>query len=537
MTATTGGAALATARTLLAELARAHDERCAAMLARGPLWPDATGRALLLELSSAVTACWERGWQPADLAAYAARGRTARHRRVVLDAVAAELRAYPAAADPVWRAQPADLGATPWWTAPDHRPSHESAHERASGPSRPADVVPDGQKAGPARAPGSGSERGPANNGPDGPERGPTRRSSPGSACRPGHRPSDPGRGPDAEPTRRPAGCEPGGPESGTNFGPTGGEPGGPKSGRQSEPSFGARGASEGDGWYAEAWCARNRAEPEELVGVGVEVLRVLRRAPRMARIGPLPGTVPSPGEPSPGADPRVLGRVRALLAKAESTEFPSEAEALSARAQELMARHSIDRALLARTGGGDVPRGRRIVVESPYESAKAVLLTVVAEANRCRAVWHRELGLATVVGHPADLAAADLLFTSLLVQATSAMTHAGPRRDARGTARTRSFRHSFLNAYAARVGERLRAAAGQAADRAGRRAGGTDLVPLLAARDAAVGRAVDALFPDLVRGRAGTVSNPEGWAAGRAAADLAGLDGRPAVADPSRGP
>ena len=37
--------------------------------------------------------------------------------------------------------------------------------------------------------------------------------------------------------------------------------------------------------------------------------------------------------------DEKVLGRVRALLAKAESTTFPEEAEALTAKAQELMAR------------------------------------------------------------------------------------------------------------------------------------------------------------------------------------------------------
>ncbi|MEE3919447.1 DUF2786 domain-containing protein [Micromonospora sp. BRA006-A] len=43
----------------------------------------------------------------------------------------------------------------------------------------------------------------------------------------------------------------------------------------------------------------------------------------------------------------RMLDRVRALLAKAESTGYPAEAEAFTAKAQELMARHSIDAALL----------------------------------------------------------------------------------------------------------------------------------------------------------------------------------------------
>ena len=51
--------------------------------------------------------------------------------------------------------------------------------------------------------------------------------------------------------------------------------------------------------------------------------------------------------------EPRILDKVRALLAKAESTEFPEEAEAYTAKAQELMARHRIDRAVLGATGRG----------------------------------------------------------------------------------------------------------------------------------------------------------------------------------------
>ena len=130
-------------------------------------------------------------------------------------------------------------------------------------------------------------------------------------------------------------------------------------------------------------------------------------------------------------ADERLLGKIRALLAKAESTEFAEEAEALSARAQELMAKYSIDHALLAaETGRTEKPGGRRIAVDNPYEAPKASLLQTVAQANRCRVVWSKELGLVTVIGFPADLDAVELLFTSLLVQANSAMLRAGAKRD-----------------------------------------------------------------------------------------------------------
>ncbi|MFI0412292.1 DUF2786 domain-containing protein [Actinomadura sp. 3N508] len=282
------------------------------------------------------------------------------------------------------------------------------------------------------------------------------------------------------------------------------------------------------------AWCKREGVEHAAYVVSALELVHLLGNLPRLPRIGPPPGTSSTttpPGRSSRAAsstprevDQRTLGRVRALLAKAESTEFPEEAEALSARAQELMARHSIDHALLAaETGDTTAPAGRRIPVDNPYDAPKAVLLTVVAEANRCRAVWHRELGFSTVLGFPADLAAVEMLFTSLLVQATAAMVNAGPRRDARGRSRTRSFRHAFLNAYAARIGERLR----DAAERAAAGAGGKDLLPVLAARDRAVDHAVGTMFPNLAKGRAGSVSNYEGWVAGRAAADLASLNGR----------
>ena len=63
----------------------------------------------------------------------------------------------------------------------------------------------------------------------------------------------------------------------------------------------------------------------------------------------------------------------------------------------------------------------------------------MVAAANRCRAVWHRSLGLCTVLGFPGDLDAVELLVTSLLVQATTAMVQAGSRRDVYGRSRTRS--------------------------------------------------------------------------------------------------
>ena len=292
-------------------------------------------------------------------------------------------------------------------------------------------------------------------------------------------------------------------------------------------------------------------AEFIAVVATAVEALHAFRHLPALEMLLPLPGSArpaPAPDPAAAGAGPagtapadeRMLSRIRALLAKAESTEFAQEAEALSGRAQELMAKYSIDHALLAaETGRAETPGGRRIAVDNPYEATKATLLQIVAEANRCRVVWSRELGLVTVIGFPADLDAVELLFTSLLVQANTAMLRTGGKRDGSSRSGTRAFRQSFLLAYAVRIGERLseaadhaeqaavaeqRAAAAGAADGIAARKG-ADLVPFLAARDRAVDDAVEDMFGSkLTRSRSVRATDADGWNSGRAAADLASL-------------
>ena len=276
---------------------------------------------------------------------------------------------------------------------------------------------------------------------------------------------------------------------------------------------------------------------PRGAVATAIETLHVFQHLEVLERLLSLPGTArpaAQRADPTGAADERLLGKIRALLAKAEATEFAEEAEALSARAQELMAKYSIDHALLAaETGRTEEPGGRRIAVDNPYEAPKASLLQTVAQANRCRVVWSKELGLVTVIGFPADLDAVELLFTSLLVQANSAMLRAGAKRDAYGRSRTRAFRQSFLVSYAIRIGERLSEATGHAEQQAaaeqaaasGGGGGGKDLVPFLAARHQAVDDAVDAMFGDtLTTSRAVRATDAEGWHSGRVAADMASL-------------
>jgi len=189
------------------------------------------------------------------------------------------------------------------------------------------------------------------------------------------------------------------------------------------------------------------------------------------------------------------------------------------------MTARSIDDALLASgTGrpGRDVASGRRLFVDSPYEGAKTDLLDVVAAVNRCRAVWHKNLGLSTVLGFPADLDAVELLFTSLLVQAAAAMARAGSHRDDAGPSGTRSFRQAFLTSYAQHIGERLAEATESAERQAVADSADAGLLPVLAARHRAVDEAVAKMFPDLARHGQGTAPDGQGWLPGLTAAHVA---------------
>ncbi|MFG3319747.1 DUF2786 domain-containing protein [Streptomyces sp. NPDC048171] len=250
-----------------------------------------------------------------------------------------------------------------------------------------------------------------------------------------------------------------------------------------------------------------------------LELYRLLLRLPPLE-----PLDAGETGRPRPENRPesRALARIRALLAKAEATGYPEEAEALSAKAQELMARHSVDEALLsAHAPSPDVPGACRIGVEAPYEQAKAVLLDAVADANHCRAVWNEPLGFSTVVGFEADLEAVELLHTSLLVQAEAAMTKAEAAQRAGGRKRTKTFRQSFLAAYAHRAGTRLRAAAEAVAAEAGS-AGEVDLLPVLASRDVAVTDRLERMFPETTTTRMRGAGDADGWTEGTRAADHA---------------
>jgi len=390
-------------------------QRRCAMLADGSGGtggPRSVDAALTMLLQRMLTLLWQQGWQPADVFRLVQRRHGARHGRLAVDVIAAEMRVYGAATvDERWEAQLGELGATVWW---------------------------------------------------------------------------------------------------------------------------------ERDDQFLSAFGEREGLDRTALIRCVLEVMFVFNSCPAVQKLCPPPGKARRGSLVATAAQghARQLDRVRALLAKAESTSFAEEAETYSAKAQELMARYSIDYALLsAGAARHDEPAGRRIGIDNPYEAQKSLLLGAVAGANRCRTVWSEDLGFVTVLGFPFDLDGVELLFTSLLVQATGAMVAAGSRRDAYGRSSTRSFRQSFLTAYAQRIGERLTAATEDVTEQAGRdaadRPAAKGLLPVLASREAKVGAFVDEIFSGLVS-KPVTVSNREGWESGRAAADRAHLNARRSIATES---
>lgn len=244
-----------------------------------------------------------------------------------------------------------------------------------------------------------------------------------------------------------------------------------------------------------------------------------------------VPGSRGSGSRGSGSPDAKVLGRIRGLLAKAESTDFPDEAESLTAKAQELITRYAIDSALLHRfdSGYNYSVTSKRVHLDNPYLKEKVQLLTEIGEVNSVRTVWSDKLAIATIVGTPADVEQVELLYTSLLIQATRAMQSTDSRHNSQSTA---AYRRAFLLGYAVRIGQRMREASETATQATAEDAGVSmgELVPVLAARTAAVDMHFHKLFPSTKRSRSRSV-DAAGWHAGTAAANQARIGvGNPGI-------
>jgi Protein of unknown function (DUF2786) len=204
----------------------------------------------------------------------------------------------------------------------------------------------------------------------------------------------------------------------------------------------------------------------------------------------------------TPPSDEDLLDRVRKLLAKAEAEGVtPPEAEALTGKAAELMARYGIDRARLgAARPETDAPADKIVTLDNPWAAVKAHLLSGLVQAMRCQCVLLN--GRSTrvhVFGYASDIERADILFTSLLVQMARALAaQQAPESHAR------AWRRSWLLGFISAVVSRVRAAeqaAAQAADAPGTQQpasgdGGPSTALVLADRTLTVRRNVQQAYP-----------------------------------------
>lgn len=156
-----------------------------------------------------------------------------------------------------------------------------------------------------------------------------------------------------------------------------------------------------------------------------------------------------------------VLRKIRGLLDKAEASTFEAESSALFAKAAELMGRHRITEAMLDAgrrpTDRGKIIKRDILLGSGPYVRARLDLLDNVGTASCCRVVtsvgWDGRIG--TIIGYETDVAAVDVLYTSLLIQATVAMkAETVPVGES-----ALAFRRSFLFGFSGRVAQRLREA------------------------------------------------------------------------------
>jgi uncharacterized protein DUF2786 len=223
-----------------------------------------------------------------------------------------------------------------------------------------------------------------------------------------------------------------------------------------------------------------------------------------------------------------LLERVRKLLAKAEGAGVtPEEAQALTAKAAELMAKYGIDRALLAaRRPDTDRPSDRVVEVGNPWARVQGHLLCGVAAAMRCQCVILPGEGPGTrihVFGFTSDIERAEMLYTSLLLQMWQGLSQTAPPA---GTRSVKAWRRSWLLGFASAVVARVRAAeeaAASGADGDGAPPGTTTAL-VLADRSLVVRRHVQQAYPRLRKTRLTYTGN--GYGAGYSQGQRADIGG-----------
>ena len=116
--------------------------------------------------------------------------------------------------------------------------------------------------------------------------------------------------------------------------------------------------------------------------------------------------TTQPPNRPG-DADPALIGKVRKLLAMAERSSNPNEADAFSRKAAELIAAHRIDPDRVRETSHDDLSVMEVELGRGAYVRGRLSLLSAIAVANGCKTVFEVQSRgtVAMVAGFRSDLA------------------------------------------------------------------------------------------------------------------------------------
>lgn len=161
-----------------------------------------------------------------------------------------------------------------------------------------------------------------------------------------------------------------------------------------------------------------------------------------------------------------LIDRCRKLLAKAEAIGVTeAESEIYTARAAELMARHGINKAMLAAREAKTAPvkpQHNLILIDRPYPHQKKDLVAWTGDAMRLQPVirhlpgvpekYRETLGV-ELFGSAFDIERCRVMYESLLAQATRLI------RDDLGPGRGSAYNQTWLNGFAHRVTERIKEA------------------------------------------------------------------------------
>lgn len=157
----------------------------------------------------------------------------------------------------------------------------------------------------------------------------------------------------------------------------------------------------------------------------------------------------------------KMMARVEALLAKAESTEFPEERDSFIAKAQELMTKYAIEEASLRQGKSADEVTVEHIQInmdQIKYTKALALLITAVAKAQNAYVVFTRKSGnqrgyaFCTIFGSPSALDLCAMLISSLHKQMEISLAKTPIPEGVHG----KTFRNNFVIAFAQEIHARL---------------------------------------------------------------------------------